>query len=74
VAKAARAANAVEVRLGVLGEVEVDDDIDGLDIDTAREQVCEPQATRRVAIGRYGETRSIELQRTVFAYANAIGF
>jgi hypothetical protein len=63
VAEAARAANAVEVRLGVLGEVEVDDDIDGLDIDTAREQVCVPQETRRVAIGRHGERRSDQIAK-----------
>ena len=39
VAKAPRAADAVQVRLRRLGEVEVDDDVDGLDIDAAREQV-----------------------------------
>ena len=33
------AADAVEVRLRVLREVEVDDDVDGLDIDTASEEV-----------------------------------
>lgn len=39
VAKASRSADAVQVGLGVLGEVEVDNDVDGLDVDTAREQV-----------------------------------
>ena len=33
------ATNAVQVRLGVSGEVEVDDHVDALDVDTAREQV-----------------------------------
>ena len=33
------ATNAVQVRLGVFGEVEVYDHIDALDVDTAREQV-----------------------------------
>ena len=37
--EAPRAADAVEVRLRVLGEVEVDDDVDGLDVDAAREEV-----------------------------------
>lgn len=39
VAEAARAADAVQIGLGVLREVEVDDHIHGLDVDTAREQV-----------------------------------
>lgn len=30
----------MEVRLGVLGEVKVDDDVDGLDVDSASEEVC----------------------------------
>lgn len=30
----------MKVRLGVLGEVEVDDDVDGLDVDSASEEVC----------------------------------
>ena len=38
-AEAARAADAVQVRLRRLGEVEVDDDVDGLDVDAAREEV-----------------------------------
>lgn len=39
VAEAARAPDAVQVRLGHAREVEVDDDVDGLHVDTAREQV-----------------------------------
>lgn len=39
VAKPARAADTMKVSLRALGEVKVDDDIDGLNIDTAREQV-----------------------------------
>ena len=31
--------NAMEVGLGILGEIKVDDDVDGLDIDTAGEQI-----------------------------------
>ena len=38
-AVAAGAANAVEVGLGVLGEIEVDDNVDGLDVDSTGEQV-----------------------------------
>lgn len=30
----------MQVCLGVLGEIEVDDYVDGLDVDSAREQVC----------------------------------
>lgn len=37
--EASRAADAVEVGLGVLGKIEIDDDIDGLDVDTTREQI-----------------------------------
>ena len=39
VSKAARATDTVQVRLAVLGEVKVDDDVDGLDVDTASEEV-----------------------------------
>lgn len=38
-AVSARAANAMQVRLGVLGEVEVDDHIHALDVDASSEQV-----------------------------------
>jgi len=37
--KSTATANSVEVGLGVLGEIEVDDDIDSLDIDTTRQEV-----------------------------------
>ena len=40
VAEAAGAPHAVQVRLRVLGEVEVDDHVHGLDVDTASEEVC----------------------------------
>ena len=40
VPKPTGATDAVEVRLGILGEVEVDHHVDRLDVDTAREQVC----------------------------------
>lgn len=39
VAEAPRAADAVQVRLGHAREVEIDDDVDGLHVDAAREQV-----------------------------------
>lgn len=39
VAVPSRAADAVQVRLCVLGEVKVDDDVDGLDVDAARQEV-----------------------------------
>jgi len=39
VSKPARAADAVEVSLAVLGKVKVDDDVDGLDVDAAGEEV-----------------------------------
>lgn len=42
VAKAAGAPDAVQVRLGVLGEVKVDDHVHRLDVDSAREQICRP--------------------------------
>ena len=29
----------MQVRLGILGEVKIDDDVDGLNVDTSREQV-----------------------------------
>lgn len=38
------AADAVKVRLGVLGEVEVDHDVHRLDVDTTGEQVCREAA------------------------------
>lgn len=34
------AADAVKVRLGILGKVEVDHDVNRLDVDTAGKQVC----------------------------------
>lgn len=40
VPEATRPADAVEIGLSVLGEVEVDHDVHRLDVDTAREQVC----------------------------------
>ena len=39
VAEPSRAADAVQVGLGVLGEVEVNNNVDGLDVDTAGEEV-----------------------------------
>ena len=41
VAETAGATDAVEVGLRHLGEVEVDDHVHGLDVDTAGEQICE---------------------------------
>ena len=35
-----RAPHAVQISLGVLGEVEVDDNVDGLDVDPSCEQIC----------------------------------
>lgn len=43
VTEPATSANSVEVGLGHLGEVEVDNDIDGLDVDTPGEQVAADQ-------------------------------
>jgi hypothetical protein len=40
-AEATSAADAVEVGLGSLGEIKVDDDVYGLDIDTACEKIWE---------------------------------
>lgn len=39
VPEAARTTNAVGVRLAVLGKIKVDDDVDGLDVDSAGEKV-----------------------------------
>lgn len=39
VTEAPRPADTMEIGLGVLGKVEVDDDVDGLDIDTTSEKV-----------------------------------
>ena len=39
-AKPSGTADTVKVGLRVLREVEVDDDVDGLDVDAAREEVC----------------------------------
>jgi hypothetical protein len=39
VPEAARTTNAVEVRLADLGKIKVDDDVDGLDVDSAGEKV-----------------------------------
>lgn len=39
VSETTRATDTVQVRLGVLGEVEVDDDVDRLDVNTAREEI-----------------------------------
>lgn len=43
VAKAPRAAHPVQIGLCILGEVEVDDNVDGLDVDTPGEEVCRMQ-------------------------------
>lgn len=40
VPESARTTDAVQVRLSVLGEVEINHHVHGLDIDTAGEQVC----------------------------------
>lgn len=45
VAEPSRAADAVQVSLGVLGEVKVDDNVDGLDVDTAGEEVRRHEVT-----------------------------
>lgn len=55
VSEATGAADAVEVRLSVLGEVEVDDDVHRLDVDTAREQVC-GRVRARAHAGAEGES------------------
>ena len=48
--KPTRPANAMEICLGILGEIEVDDDVDGLDIDTASEEVrADKIATNAIA-------------------------
>ena len=47
VAEAARAADAVEVGLARLGEVEVDDHVDRLDVDPPREEVRRDQVPSR---------------------------
>ena len=46
-------AYAVQVCLTALGKVEIDDDVDGLDVDSTREQVCMTQADcqRLTALG-----------------------
>ena len=44
-AESATATDPVEVGLGHLGEVEVDDDVDCLDVDTAGEEVTADQVT-----------------------------
>jgi len=43
VAKSSTTANPVEVGLGHLGEVEVDDDVDRLDVDTSGEEIAADQ-------------------------------
>lgn len=40
VAVTSRTSDSVKVRLGVLGEIKVDDDVDGLDVDTTGEEIC----------------------------------
>ena len=47
--EATRSANAVQVRLAVLGEVEVDDDVHSLDIDSACEEVARYEVTALAA-------------------------
>ena len=50
VTETARSTDTMQVGLGHLGEVEVDDDVDGLDVDAAREQVrADEIAARAVA-------------------------
>ena len=41
--EASRSADSVQVGLGHLGEVEVDDDVDGLDVDASCEEVGRDQ-------------------------------
>ena len=38
---ASRPTDSVQVGLSVFREVKVDDDVDGLDVDTASEEICE---------------------------------
>lgn len=37
--KSARTTNSVEISFGILGEIEVDDHVHGLDIDATREEI-----------------------------------
>ena len=46
VAKTTRAADTMKICLGMFRKVKVDDNIDGLNVDTAREQVCIETAHR----------------------------
>ena len=43
--KSSGSTNSVEIGLGHAGEVEVDDDIDGLNVDTASEEIGAHQVT-----------------------------
>ena len=46
VAEPSRPADPVQVRLGHAREVKVDDHVDGLDVDTTREEVCREEKER----------------------------
>jgi len=60
VAEAARATDAMQVGLGVLGKVKIDDDVHGLNVDTSGEEVCAiPRASRSVT----GERAALSLSR-----------
>ena len=62
VAEAARAAHAVQVRLRGLGEVEVDDDVDRLDVDPAREQVRGHEVAARAVAEVVEDAVAVALQ------------
>jgi len=49
VAKSSTAANPVEVGLSHLGEVKVDDDVDGLDVDTPGEEIAADQVSAKAS-------------------------
>ena len=45
--ESSRSSDSVQVGFGHLGEVEVDDDVDGLDVDTSGEQVGRDEVTAK---------------------------
>ena len=63
VTESAASSDPVKVGLGHLGEVEVDDDVDGLDVDTAGEEVTADQVPAQAGaeVMEYSVAMSLEM-------------
>jgi hypothetical protein len=56
VTKSSRAANTMQIGFGILWEIKVDDNIDGLDVNTSGQEIFEMRGLGMILGTRYQET------------------